>query len=487
MDDLKQYLIDGYLPSIGIECHVQLKTNTKLFTAINNEVKVDDSANNALGPLCLGLPGTLPVINKEAINLAIKAGLVLEAKINLLTSFDRKHYFYPDLPLGYQISQHYRPIVGEGVLEIPSSDDQSFKVRIERAHLEADAGKLSHQTDFSLVDLNRVGSPLLEIVSYPDMHSSLQAKQYAKELYLRMTYAQVCEGDLSAGHLRFDVNVSVSKDFKKLGTRTELKNINSFRFVEQAVDYEIKRQIKALESDQAVIQQTRGWDENKKITVAQRSKEDAQDYRYMPDPDIPPITIDEQQINNLSQDIKFQTTQIRDQLKVWQIAFKSREALLDWQPLAEMLMLSAAELITEQAQLIVNWLLGDIASALNKSEMSFEDVSSAFNQFKDLAQLVLDQTINTKVARDWLKQLIIEKADLKTLVKDSDQLQISDKGSLQVLIKEVFKENPSVVEQAKINPKVSGFLIGQVMKKQAGANPQIVAQLIQAMLKDPSN
>ena len=218
--------------------------------------------------------------------------------LHLKTRFDRKHYFYPDLPLGYQISQHYQPIISSARLEVPITEEQTFSVRIQRAHLEADAGKLMHQTDgsHSLVDLNRVGAPLLEIVSQPDMYSPLQAKQYAKELYLRMIYARVCEGDLFAGNLRFDVNVSLSLDPNKLGTRTEIKNLNSFRFIEQALKYEINRQAKILQSGGEILQETRGWNEMKRQTFSQRSKEDAQDYRYMPDPDIPPLSISAERI-----------------------------------------------------------------------------------------------------------------------------------------------------------------------------------------------
>ena len=481
-DNLQDYFIDGYLPSIGIECHVQLNTQTKLFTAINNQVEVDGQANMSVGPLCLGLPGTLPVVNEEAINKAIIAGLVLEANISKLTSFDRKHYFYPDLPLGYQISQHYRPIISEGLLSIPISSQESLKVRIERAHLEADAGKLTHQTDHSLVDLNRVGSPLLEIVSYPDLHSPAEAKLYTKELYLRVTYAQICQGDLSAGQCRFDVNVSVSNQTNILGIRTEIKNLNSFRFVEQAVSYEIGRQIDLLKKGQTVIQETRGWDEHKKQTVSQRSKEDAQDYRYMPDPDIPPITIDQSHIDKLQQSLQITPMQIRQQLQKWQVPFQAWETILDYQQFGLLLMDYAQDLNSDQAKIIINWLIGEIAGLLNKEAITFDQVIKNFKNLKPLAQLSLDESISSTVAKQWLVQIITNQTDLQTLTGDGQQMQISDEASLRQLIEAVFNQYPKIVEEATHNPKVVGFLIGQIMKQQPRANPKIVSDLIKKML-----
>ena len=291
------YLVDGYIPTIGIECHVQLNSRTKLFTAVSNQAQSE--ANSLVGPLCLGLPGTLPVLNQAALLLAIRAGLALEGKIAPVIHFDRKHYFYPDLPLGYQISQNQRPLVEGGFVSIWSAELQkSRSIELIRAHVEADAGKLTHlsESDISVVDFNRAGAPLLEVVSCPQIHSPREAKAYAKSLYWLMVYAGVCSGNLAMGQVRFDVNVSLARPGADLGTRTEIKNLNSFRFIEQATTVEISRQIEMIESDQPVRQETRGFNETTKTTFAQRSKEDSPDYRYMPDPDLPPVTITEQMI-----------------------------------------------------------------------------------------------------------------------------------------------------------------------------------------------
>ncbi len=486
-DYLQRYLVDGYLPTIGIECHVQLKTKTKLFTAIANINDVNQKPNSAVGPLCLGLPGTLPVVNDRAVDLAILAGLALEAEIATLTKFDRKHYFYPDLPLGYQISQHYRPIVLAGELEISISEDESFKVRIQRAHLEADAGKLTHRPgeDNSLVDLNRVGSPLLEIVSQPDMHSPAQAKRYAKELYLRMIYAGVCEGDLFAGNLRFDVNVSVSDDFRKLGTRTETKNLNSFRFIEQAVVYEIERQTKVLKSGQKIVQETRGWDESKRQTFPQRSKEDAQDYRYMPDPDIPPLKIDRSRIDELKKKLPITPRQILSLLKSWQIPYRASEVILDYPRAAEFLLNAEEGLSPQEAKLVVNWLSGDILALIKIREIDWDDVLQSAGTLQALARLKNQAKISSATVKEWLPQILIEKADPQILLKETGQIQISDEATLKNLILEVFAKHPKAVADAKADRKAAGFLIGQVMKSSRGsADPKLVAGLVDKLLNE---
>lgn len=480
----QKHLIAGYLPTIGIECHVQLKTKTKLFTAIANKTDLSQPANSAVGPLCLGLPGALPILNQKAVELAILAGLSLEAKIASQISFDRKHYFYPDLPLGYQISQHYQPIIQEGILKIPIAQDETFNVRIQRAHLEADAGKLTHVLKKSLIDLNRVGAPLLEIVSMPDMHSPLQAKQYAKELYLRMIYAQVCEGNLSAGNLRFDVNISLSKNLNELGTRTEIKNLNSFRFIEQALKYEIKRQANILQNGQKVKQETRGWDEIGKKTFSQRSKEDAQDYRYMPDPDIPPLEITSEKIAQVEQQLSVTPKQVRQLLETWQIPFGVREVLVDYPQIAEFLLQLPKELESNQVKLIINWLNGEILSLINKKEIIWSAVLKNQANLLVLAQLENDSKISSTTVKQWLPQILSQNIDPNVLLKETGQAQISDPQALRDLILQVFSQNEKAVNDAKIDPKATGFLIGQVIKLSQGkANAKLVSKLINELLK----
>src|SRR3954467_10879181 len=295
---LSEEIKKQYRPTIGIECHVQLKTKTKLFSAVGNDAR-EAPPNTLVNHIDFGLPGALPVLNREAIHLASRAAFALGSKPQPYSKFDRKHYFYPDLPMGYQISQYDEPIVLGGHVDI-EVDGEKKKIGITRAHLEADAGKSVHPAgkDYSLVDLNRAGTPLLEIVSEPDMHTAAEAKAYAHELYLRMRYADVSDANLYYGNMRFDVNVSVSKT-GELGTRSETKNLNSFRSVEKAVDYEITRQIELLEKGQPVVQETRGWDDAKQRTFSQRSKEEAHDYRYFPEPDIPPIELSDEYIEQV--------------------------------------------------------------------------------------------------------------------------------------------------------------------------------------------
>lgn len=276
-----------YTPTVGVECHVQLATKTKLFSPANNDAR-GQAPNTCLSPIDYALPGMLPILNQSAVQLAIQAGRAMNCKINAFSRFDRKHYFYPDSPKGYQITQFFAPIIGAGFVELPNGK----KIRIEHAHLEGDAGKLTHFSDYSLIDFNRVDTPLIEIVSMPDLHSATDTRDYCKELWRLMTFAQVSHGDLYNGNMRFDINISLAPtNTKKLGTRVEIKNLNSFRSIEHAVIHEIARQTKLLNTGKKVIQETRGWSDATGKTTSQRSKEEAKDYRYMPEPDLPPLNL----------------------------------------------------------------------------------------------------------------------------------------------------------------------------------------------------
>lgn len=276
-----------YTPTIGVECHVQLATKTKLFSPANNDAR-GQAPNTCISPIDYALPGMLPILNQSAVQLAIQAGRAMNCKINAFSRFDRKHYFYPDSPKGYQITQFFAPIIGAGFVELPNGK----KIRVEHAHLEGDAGKLTHFSNYSLIDFNRVDTPLIEIVSMPDLHSATDARDYCKELWRLMTFAQVSHGDLYNGNMRFDINISLAPtNTKKLGTRVEIKNLNSFRSIEHAVIHEIARQTKLLNTGKKVIQETRGWSDATSKTTSQRSKEEAKDYRYMPEPDLPPLNL----------------------------------------------------------------------------------------------------------------------------------------------------------------------------------------------------
>ena len=323
--------MEEYKTTIGIECHVQLNTKTKLFSAVDNDA-VDKEPNSCVSPIDYALPGMLPVLNKAAIEKCVRAGLAMNCKINLVSRFDRKHYFYPDLPKGYQISQMYQPIIGAG--EITLADGST--VKIEHAHLEEDAGKLTHYSGYSLVDLNRAGTPLIEIVSMPDIHSAEQARLYCEELHRLMIYAGVSNGDLYQGNMRFDVNISIS-DNDKLGTRAEIKNLNSFRSVERAVEYEFERQKEILESGGKVKQETRGWNDTTGETTAQRSKEEAQDYRYMPDPDIPPVVLSEEFIEKIASKLPAMPGFYREKFESLKLDKSESEAILNYPILAERL------------------------------------------------------------------------------------------------------------------------------------------------------
>ncbi len=321
-------ILEKYQMTVGIECHVQLATDTKLFSGADNDAR-DKSPNSVISPIDYGLPGMLPVLNRKAVDLAIKAGKALNSQIANISRFDRKHYFYPDLPKGYQTTQMYQPIIGAGVVHVPLEDGSIIDVRINHAHMEEDAGKLTHYGDYSLVDLNRAGTPLIEIVSEPDIHSALQAKAYATELYHLMTYAGVTNGDLYHGNMRFDVNVSAAiKGSSQLGTRSEVKNLNSFRSVERAAEFEFRRQIELLEGGEKVVQETRGWNDDKQKTYSQRSKEDAQDYRYMPDADIPPIILTDQEIADIQADMPRLPGEWRSILSQFGLEYSQIETLL---------------------------------------------------------------------------------------------------------------------------------------------------------------
>ena len=474
----------SWLASIGLECHVQLKTKTKLFTGVSNQA-LEAEPGTLIGPLCLGLPGTLPVVNQQALEYAVLAGLALNAEIADFTRFDRKHYFYPDLPLGYQITQHEYPIVKEGLIEFETKQG-TCKVRLIRAHLEADAGKLSHLdgSDDSLLDLNRVGTPLLEIVSYPDIHSPADAKQYAREIALRMRYAGVSDCDMYAGNLRFDANVSLSKDKNKLGTRTELKNLNSFRNLERALTSEIARQTKLLEAAQTVTQETRGWNETTQETFAQRSKEEAHDYRYMPDPDIPPVVLEPSLIKKLKQSLPATPPAIRQILKKLELPSSISETILDY-PEAANLVLKLVE--TQPAGItktIANWLAGEILRWVSAREVSWASVTAAEPVLVLLAELVDVGKLSSTQAKSAIANIIQDPVKAKADLVSSATQQISDESALLGIIDKVFEAQPKAVADAKVDPKAIGFLVGQVMKLSNGqANPKLVDELIRNRLK----
>lgn len=521
-----------YVPTIGIECHVQLCTKTKLFSEVDNDARGKEP-NSCVSPVDYALPGMLPRLNGEAIRLAILAGRAMNCEIKASSRFDRKHYFYPDSPKGYQITQFYHPIIGEGYVELPSGN----KIRIEHAHLEGDAGKLTHFDTYSLVDLNRVDTPLIEIVSMPDIHSAKDAHDYCKELWRLMCFAGVTYGDLYNGNMRFDVNVSVAPEGSdKLGTRTEVKNLNSFRSVERAVEYEIKRQSKLLEKGEEIVQETRGWNDAKGETIGQRSKEEAKDYRYMPEPDIPPINLSAEFIEAESAKLPLMPADYRKMFGEI-IPSDTLEVLLDYPSLMEKLgqleqclsghgvaparrlKSSASRRLGEtnefvshstpsavchgrsapstsvvtsgdprKALLLVANLFTSVLLAEQKSAEYLNDLPST----KDLAELT-EMNEKKELSSTATKEVFLRLFDpqmksrgAKQIAKELGLIQENDLGALETIVDTVLAKPETKKAQDDFRngeEKVIGFLVGQVMKESHGkANPSAVQEILRQKL-----
>ena len=478
--------VDGYLPTIGIECHVQLKTVTKLFSAVGNDAR-EAAPNTLISHIDLGMPGALPVLNEAAIRLGIKAAFALGTEPQKFSMFDRKHYFYPDLPMGYQITQFYNPIIRDGTVTIVVGKAEK-KIGIHEAHLEADAGKSIHPTgkDYSLIDLNRVGTPLLEIVSEPDMHTAEEAKIYAKELYLRMKFAGVSDANLYYGNMRFDVNVSVSKDPAQLGTRTETKNLNSFRSVEKAVEYEVKRQIEMLERGEKITQETRGWDDAKQKTFTQRSKEEAHDYRYMPDPDLPPLVLTEEMISEIRATMPLMPQDLRDEFKKLGLDVSATETLVEEMPAGKFILgLLNSGLRPPLVKKVANWLTSDVQSLVASEKLTWENAHLNAQALSDLAKMTDENKISSTGAKIVLEELVTKGGNPQEIAEAKNLLQVSDEAEITKIVEEVLAENPKAAQDVKNGEmKAIGFLVGQVMKASQGkANPGVTQDLVKKALQ----
>ncbi|MEK7472131.1 MAG: Asp-tRNA(Asn)/Glu-tRNA(Gln) amidotransferase subunit GatB, partial [Patescibacteria group bacterium] len=413
-------------------------------------------------------------------------GIALNAEVANYSKFDRKHYFYPDLPKGYQITQYDEPIILNGRVDAVLPSGEIVSVRVERAHLEEDAGKLTHPdgVNYSLVDLNRAGTPLLEIVSFPDIHSAVDAKAYARELYLLMRYAGVSDADLFYGNMRFDVNVSVCEDPSRLGTRSETKNLNSFRSVEKAVEYEIKRQTELLEKGEKVVQETRGWDDTKQKTFSQRSKEDAHDYRYFPDPDIPPVEISPETIESAKLDMPTLPSDLRLEFAKAGLIHSQVETLLDAPEAAEIMRLVVAGHDQKTARTIGNWLTGEILRLVTDDTLSWDKVSVSIDKLVKLASMVDGGILSSSAAKSVMIEMLINDKNPEEIAKSKNLLQVSDESELMGVIEQVLSENAKASEDVRAGEeKAIGFLVGQVMKQSGGqANPSVVAELIKKQL-----
>lgn len=490
---ISQAVKDQYTATIGIECHVQLKTATKLFAAVGNDAR-EAAPNTLVSHICFGLPGALPVLNREAVHLGMRAAFALGTAPQKYSAFDRKHYFYPDLPLGYQITQFEHPIIRDGEVFI-DLNGQKKRIGIHEAHLEADAGKSTHPAgkDYSLVDLNRAGTPLLEIVSEPDMHTAEEAKIYAKELYLRMRYADVSDANLYYGNMRFDVNVSVSKT-DELGTRTETKNLNSFKSVEKTVEYEITRQIELLEKGEKIVQETRGWDDAKQRTFTQRTKEDAHDYRYFPDPDLPPIELTDEQIEAVRAEMPVMPDEWRERLSGLGLDEAQTTTLLEGEveepTVSYLALIEEVQSDAALAKAVANWFV-NLELPLRHDETV--TLSTALtNQgrlaaYRGVHELVAAKKLSSSNAKLLLTKLLTSKEqvqDVAAFAKQHNLIQESDEGAIIKIVDAVLAENPKAAEDVKNGEmKAIGFLVGQVMKQSQGrANPQLAQELIRKQL-----
>ena len=478
---------DDYEMTIGIECHVQLATKTKLFSPADNDAR-DAEPNSKTHQIDFGLPGMLPVLNKHAVELAVRAGKALNSPIAHVSRFDRKHYFYPDLPKGYQTSQMYNPIILAGYVDAPLEDGSLKRVRIDHAHMEEDAGKLTHHDGYSLVDLNRAGTPLIEIVSEPDIHSAEEAKAYVSELHKLMVYAGVTYGNLYHGNMRFDVNISVAKKgATELGKRAEIKNLNSFRSVERAAEYEFKRQVDILERGEEVVQETRGWNDDKQITISQRSKEDAQDYRYMPDPDIPPVVLTDEVIAEIQSKVPMLPGEYREKWSALNLDKSVINSLLSNQDYAQITLEVQEKSGEASAKRVAHWFASALtASGEDDAQTDNESIRVAVEDLIELAEMTEKSEVSSTNAKELFNELLAGATDPRKLAEEKNLLQVSDESAIAAIVDEVLNDPASAASIADIKAgkdKAIGYLVGQVMKKSKGqANPSLAQKLIRERL-----
>lgn len=471
--------------TIGIECHVQLATKSKLFSPADNDAR-DKAPNSVVHPIDYGLPGMLPVLNQEAVTLAVKAAKALNAEVAKESRFDRKHYFYPDLPMGYQITQMYHPTIGAGSIEVPMLDGTTTRVRIHHAHIESDAGKQTHYADHTLVDLNRAGTPLIEIVSEPDMHSPAEARAFSTELYRLMTYAGVTHGDLYHGNMRFDVNISVAPEgANELGKRAEVKNLNSFRSVEKAAEYEFKRQVELLEKGQTVTQETRGWNDAKQKTFSQRSKEDAQDYRYMPDADIPPVILTDEDIQRMQSSVGMLPADYRKSFSELSLDSSVTTTLLSDKAHAQ-LIYDIQQDSASDAVRVANWFASVFKPNEDDGSSSDTPALPSRDDLIELSRMAEQNEISSTAAKEIFLALVAGETSPREIAERRDLIQVSDADAVGVIVDEVLADESSQKSIADIrngNEKAIGFLVGQVMKRSAGkANPGMAQKMIKEKL-----
>ena len=471
---------------IGLEVHAQVTSKSKLFSGASTEF--GGEPNDHVSLVDAAMPGMLPVINEECIAQGVRTGLGLKAQINLRSTFDRKNYFYPDLPQGYQISQYKSPVVGEGVVVVDMPEDDSFTVGIERVHLEQDAGKLLHDQHptMTFVDLNRSGVALMEIVSKPDLRSSEQARAYVTKLRTILRYLGTCDGDMEKGSLRADVNVSVRKPGAPYGTRCEIKNVNSIRFIGQAIEYEARRQIGILEDGGAIEQETRLFDAVKGETRSMRTKEEAHDYRYFPDPDLLPVELTQEYVDAL----KAKLPELPDEKKARFISdfgltpydagvlVSERESGDFYEGVLARLSDAARD-----GKLAANWVINELFGRLNKEGRDIAASPVSAEQLATIVNLIGEATISGKIAKDLFEIVWTEGGDPRAVVEARGMKQVTDLGAIEKVVDDIIAANPDKVAQARAKPQLMGWFVGQVMKSSGGkANPQAVNDLLKSKL-----
>ena len=472
---------------IGLEIHVQLDTNSKIFSGASTAYGSEQNTNTSL--IDLGYPGVLPVLNKDAVMMGIKFGLAIDAKISRKSIFARKNYFYPDLPKGYQISQYELPIVQSGKIEIELSDGTRKDIGITRAHLEEDAGKSIHDkfNSETAIDLNRAGTPLLEIVSEPDIRSAEEASSYMQKIHQLVRYLKISDGNMQEGSFRCDANVSV-RPFgqKEFGTRAEVKNINSFRFVENAINFEVERQIDRLENGEEIIQETRLYDPERDETRPMRSKEEANDYRYFPDPDLLPLEIDEDTIDKIRKSLpELFDAKVKRYIEDLKIKQTDAEEISRNMEIAEYFE-ATIDNFSDDAQLVSNWILSEVIAVLNRENIEINAFQIKPDRLASLLSRIQDNTISSKIAKDLFNQMLSNDKTVDEMIKEQGLEQITDEDSISQYVTEVLNEFSDQKDQYLAGKEqVLGFLVGQVMKRSKGkANPKLVNELIIRHIKE---
>lgn len=460
---------------IGLEVHVHMDTNTKMFCGC--EIEYDAPPNTHTCPVCLALPGSLPVVNKKAIEYGVRTALALNCHINLTSIFARKNYFYPDLPKGYQISQYEKPLAEHGFVLL-----ENKRVRIRRLHLEEDAGKNNHFESESLVDLNRAGTPLMEIVTEPDLNSSEEAKEFLEKLRAIVRYAGVSKADMEKGQMRCDVNVSLKpKGSSILGTRVEIKNVNSFKFVQKAIEYEIERQSSLLLEGKTIDQETRGFDPQSGKTFVMRTKEEAEDYRYFPDPDLLPLVLTENFVNNIKNTMpELPDERIERYMKDYNLSKYEATVLTNLKEFGDFF--QEATQYTNEYKSLANWLLNDVLGFLNENQI--KDIPISPKQLSELVELIKSNVISTKIAKEVIKDMLITNKDPHIIIKEKGLQQISNEEEIKSVVIGVLEKYPNERQRLKNGEeKLIGFLVGEVMKLTKGkANPKLVNQFIRECL-----